>query len=223
MRSGARASNGIGVCDAISPLEDRLVLDVGCGNGYYALRMRGQGARMVIGIDPTLLYVLQYQAIAKFIEPQPVHLLPLRVHEIPAESRAFDTVFSMGVLYHQREPETHLKQLREALKPGGELVLETLVLPGDEASAKAPDNRYARMRNVWLLPTIAKLTVWLQRCGFSAITLADVTMTTVEEQRSTEWMPWESLAEALDPADPSLTVEGWPAPRRATMVAKNPA
>ena len=43
------------VRDAISPLEGRLVLDVGSGNGYYSLRMRGEGARIVIGIDPTLL------------------------------------------------------------------------------------------------------------------------------------------------------------------------
>jgi len=208
---------------AISPLKDRLVLDVGSGNGYYALRMRGQGARMVIGIDPTLLYVVQYRAIASFIEPQPVHVLPLRLHDLPPQMRAFDTVFSMGVLYHQRSPLTHLQQLRDALKPGGELVLETLVLPNEEACARTPENRYARMRNVWLLPSIAELTVWLARSGYIDITLADVTATTVDEQRSTRWMPFESLHEALDPDDPTRTVEGWPAPRRAILVARSPA
>lgn len=210
------------VCRALSPLQDRLVLDVGCGNGYYALRMRGHGARMVVGIDPTLLYILQHRAIANFIETQPVHVLPLRLHDLPPAMQAFDTVFSMGVLYHQRSPLTHLQQLRDALKPGGELVLETLVLPGDNAFARTPENRYARMRNVWLLPSIAELKVWLDRCGFSRITLADVTATTVDEQRSTEWMPFESLPEALDPVDSTRTVEGWPAPLRAILFAKNP-
>ena len=211
------------VCKAMTPLDDRIVLDVGSGNGYYSLRMRANGARLVIGIEPMLLYVLQYQAIASFIEIQPVHILPLRLHDLPANMRAFDTVFSMGVLYHQRSPLTHLQQLRDALKPGGELVLETLVLPDDEALARTPESRYARMRNVWLLPSIAELTVWLDRCGFVEITVADVTMTHVDEQRSTKWMPFESLKEALDPLDPMQTVEGWPAPRRAILVAKSPA
>ena len=210
------------LCDAMSPADGRLILDVGCGNGYYALRMRGQGAKMVVGIDPTLLYVAQFQAISHFMEPQPVYVLPLRLHELPPAMKAFDSVFSMGVLYHQRSPLDHLRQLRDTLKAGGELVLETLVLPGDEALAKTPQDRYARMRNVWLLPSVAELHVWLARCGFVDITLVDVTATTTDEQRSTEWMPFESLREALDPDDPTKTVEGWPAPRRAIVIAKTP-
>jgi tRNA (mo5U34)-methyltransferase len=49
-----------------------------------------------------------------------------------------------------------------------------------------------------------------------------VTDTTVHEQRSTEWMPFESLAEALDPDDPSRTIEGLPAPMRAIVICKSP-
>ena len=109
------------VKDAISPLTDRAVLDVGCGNGYYAFRMRGMGAKLVIGIDPTLLYVIQFLAICHFINPEPIHVLPLRLHELPVDSAAFDTVLSMGVIYHQRSPEEHLSELRSFLRPGGEL------------------------------------------------------------------------------------------------------
>jgi tRNA (mo5U34)-methyltransferase len=210
------------VRDAISPLEGRLVLDVGCGNGYYSLRMRGEGARTVIGIDPTLLYVLQYRAFAHFVERQPVHVLPLRLEELPSGMHAFDSVFSMGVLYHQRSPLTHLGQLRDALTRGGELVLETLILPGEDAFARTPENRYARMRNVWLLPSIKELTVWLERSGFKSIRIADSTRTTTHEQRSTEWMPFDSLQQALDPDDPTKTVEGWPAPLRVVIIADSP-
>jgi tRNA (mo5U34)-methyltransferase len=211
------------VRNAISPLAGRQVLDVGSGNGYYALRMRGDGARLVVGIDPTLLYVLQFQAFAHFVERQPVHVLPLRLEELPPAMHAFDTVFSMGVLYHQRSPLTHLQQLRDALRPGGELVLETLILPGDTAYARTPESRYARMRNVWLLPSIKELTTWLGRCGFISIGIADVTRTTVDEQRSTEWMPFDSLQQALDSSDANKTVEGWPAPERAVIIATAPS
>ena len=207
---------------AASPLTDRLVLDVGCGNGYYALRMRGAGARAVIGIDPSPLYVLQFQAIARFMNPEPVFVLPLRMHEIPDGSGAFDTAFSMGVLYHQRAPIEHLRELRRALRRGGELVLETLILPDTAALSWTPPGRYARMRNVWHLPSAAELITWLERSGFAEARVVDRTATTTSEQRTTEWMPFESLAEALDPDDPTRTVEGGPAPLRAIAVARNP-
>jgi tRNA (mo5U34)-methyltransferase len=207
---------------AIRPLAGRRVLDVGCGNGYYALRMLGAGAALVIGIDPTLLFVMQFAALRHFLPELPVHVLPLAAEELPSDTPAFDTVFSMGVLYHRRSPLEHLRELRDQLVSDGELVLETLVLPGEDALARTPKDRYARMRNVWLLPTVAELRTWLARSGFRDIVCADTSLTTIEEQRSTEWMPFESLQEALDPADPGLTVEGWPAPRRAILIARKP-
>jgi tRNA (mo5U34)-methyltransferase len=78
------------------------------------------------------------------------------------------------------------------------------------------------MRNVWLLPTIAELTTWLQRSGFTDIDVIDQSTTSINEQRSTEWMTFGSLAEALDPSDPSQTIEGWPAPQRAVVLANAP-
>lgn len=207
------------VAQAIAPLTNRLVLDVGCGNGYYALRMFGAGARAVVGLDPTLVHLAQFLAIRHWLPTIPVQVLPLRLNELPPATGCFDTVFSMGVLYHQREPLEHLAQLRDTLQAGGELVLETLVLPGEEPEVRQPQDRYARMRNVWQLPTVPGLLRWLEDSGFSNTRLVDVTRTTSEEQRSTEWMPFESLAEALVPGDPLQTVEGWPAPRRAVVIA----
>jgi tRNA (mo5U34)-methyltransferase len=98
-------------------------------------------------------------------------------------------------------------------------VLETLFLPGDDLRAETPPGRYARMRNVWSLPTIAQLVHWIEITGFSDVEVVDTSVTTVDEQRSTEWMRFESLGEALDPDDPSRTVEGWPAPRRVIVTA----
>jgi tRNA (mo5U34)-methyltransferase len=206
--------------DAIAPLDGRNVLDVGCGNGYYALRMREAGAACVIGIDPTVLYVVQFLAVSQFLAPRKVFVLPLRMQEMPDNAHAFDTTFSMGVLYHQRSPIDHLIRLRNTLRPGGQLVLETIYVPGDESFACTPEDRYARMRNVWLLPTVKELTTWLGRSGFDQIEIVDKTLTTTDEQRSTPWMTFESLREALNPDDPTRTVEGWPSPRRVVAIAK---
>jgi tRNA (mo5U34)-methyltransferase len=206
----------------IAPLQDRHILDVGCGNGYYAFRMAGRGAQLVVGIDPMLLFVFQFLALNHFLAVPSVVVLPLRLNELPDSRDSFDTTFSMGVLYHQREPLEHLAALRSTLRPGGELVLETLIIPGAESFVREPVGRYARMRNVWHLPTATALENWLRELGFGDIRLVDVTATTVIEQRSTEWMPFESLAEALDPDDPGCTIEGLPAPTRALVVCQAP-
>ena len=210
------------VKDSIAPLEGRNILDVGCGNGYYALQMADAGASNVIGIDPTILFVMQFLAINRHAKRERVFVLPARLEEMPLPARHFDTTFSMGVLYHRRSPIEHLNELRQTLKPGGQLVLETIYLPGDEAFAKTPQDRYARMRNVWLLPTIAELLIWLDRTGYKDVEVIDQSVTTVDEQRSTEWMTFESLQEALDPDDPTLTVEDLPAPHRVVITATSP-
>lgn len=206
----------------ISPLHGRTVLDVGCGNAYHCWRMAGAGASLVLGVDPHLLYNLQYWAVRHYLREPPVWMLPLALEDLPENMQAFDTVFSMGVFYHRRSPFDHLLSLRQCLRAGGELVLETLVVDGVHGMTLVPPDRYARMNNVWFLPTCATLAAWLQKAGFADVRLIDVTATSTDEQRSTPWMTFESLAEALDPIDRSLTVEGHPAPVRATFVAQKP-
>jgi tRNA (mo5U34)-methyltransferase len=205
----------------ISPLNHRLVLDVGCGNGYHCWRMLGAGAKMVIGIDPLLLNVMQFQMVRNLHGEAPVYVLPLGIEELPYGLKAFDTVFSMGVLYHRRSPIDHLLELRDCLQPDGELVLETLVIDGRLGEALLPEGRYAKMRNVWFLPSCETLMSWLKRCGFKNIRLIDVTPTSVEEQRSTEWMQLHSLKDFLSAENPQLTCEGLPAPKRAIIIANN--
>lgn len=205
--------------DHIAPLEHRLVLDVGCGNGYHCWRMRGAGAKMVVGIDPMLLNVMQFHLVRKLYGEAPVYVLPLGIEDLPYGLKAFDTVFSMGVLYHRRSPIDHLLELRDCLKSGGELVLETLVIDGGLGEVLLPEDRYARMRNVWFLPSCDTLISWLKRCGFKNIRLVDVSVTRIEEQRTTEWMTFHSLKDFLDAENPQLTCEGLPAPKRAMVIA----
>jgi len=203
----------------IAPLKDRIVLDVGSSNGYHCWRMAGEGARLAIGIDPALLYVLQYHALQHFIHSSSVAVLPLGIDDMPEDLKAFDTVFSMGLLYHRRAPFDHLLQLKSFLREGGELVLETLVIDGGPGEVLSPTGRYAKMPNVWFLPSVPTLEAWLKRCRFSNVRLADLNQTTTEEQRATDWMGFQSLETFLDPDDPNKTVEGYPAPRRALFLA----
>ncbi|WP_448212262.1 tRNA 5-methoxyuridine(34)/uridine 5-oxyacetic acid(34) synthase CmoB [Colwellia sp. MEBiC06753] len=203
----------------ISDLTNRYVLDIGCGSGYHLWRMRGAGAKFVVGIDPTQLFVMQFNAVQHFIQDQAVHLLPLGVEQLP-ELNAFDTVFAMGVLYHRRSPIDFLYQLKAQLVKGGELVLETLIVDGDENTVLVPGERYAKMRNVWFLPSGKSMCAWLERCGFSNVKMVNSDFTDFDEQRKTEWIDTESLSDFLDPSDASKTIEGYPAPQRAIFIAK---
>ncbi|OKY28015.1 tRNA 5-methoxyuridine(34)/uridine 5-oxyacetic acid(34) synthase CmoB [Thalassotalea sp. PP2-459] len=202
----------------ISNLQDKYVLDIGCGSGYHLWRMKGSGAKFVVGIDPTQLFFMQFQAIQHFAKDTSVNLLPLGVEDLP-ELAAFDTVFAMGVLYHRRSPIDFLYQLKAQLVKGGELVLETLIVDGDENTVLVPGERYAKMRNVWFLPSAKAMCAWLERCGFSNVRVVNADITTVEEQRKTDWIDTESLQDFLDPNDNSKTIEGYPAPKRAIFIA----
>lgn len=206
----------------LSDLTGRRILDVGCGSGYHCWRMLGEGAGRVIGIDPGLLFLFQFLSVKRYQGDVPVDLLPVRMEDLPDNLQAFDTTFSMGVLYHRRSPLDHLLELKGTLRRGGELVLETLVVDGPEGYTLMPEDRYGQMRNVWFLPSCDTLLRWLDRTGFRNARVVDVTDTTTEEQRSTDWMRFNSLQDFLDPADPTRTIEGYPGPKRATVIAEKP-
>lgn len=202
-------------------LQNRRVLDVGCGSGYFGWKMLDAGARLVVGLDPFLLFLMQFEAIRKYAGPDRPHfVLPLADTDLPERLGAFDVTFSMGVLYHRTSPIDHLQVLFQSLVPGGVLVLETLVIESAEPTVLVPEYRYARMRNVWFIPSVPLLQLWLRRTGFRDVQVIDVSRTTSEEQRRTEWMTFESLADFLDPANPGLTIEGHPGPVRAMVMAR---
>ena len=206
--------------DHITPLTNRAVLDIGCGSGYHCWRMRGAGARFVLGIDPTLLFVMQFAALQRFIRDPQVQVLPLGMEDLPPDMQCFDTVFSMGLLYHRREPLQHLLELKGCLRSGGELVLETLVLDTQQGEVLIPNGRYAQMRNVWTIPSVPTLIDWLEQSGFKEVRCVDVTVTSTDEQRRSDWMQFQSLRDYLDPQDFTKTVEGYPAPTRAICIAR---
>jgi tRNA (mo5U34)-methyltransferase len=201
-------------------LQNKTVLDVGCGNGYYSLRMLGAGARQVIGLDTSLLFCTQFQAITRFTNENRATVLPLGVEVLNEAPFKFECIFSMGVLYHRRQPVEHLQLLNDSLHSGGELILETLIVHGHDQRELIPAERYANMRNVWSVPGLPVLMQQLQNAGFSSARCIDISRTTVDEQRPTAWMPYRSLTDALDPTDSRLTIEGYPGPLRAVIIAR---
>ena len=210
------------VSPALTPLNGRVVLDVGCGSGYHCWRMLGEGASFVLGVEPMQHYVEQFRLCKQLYGPAPIHVLPIGFESVPAKMGVFDTVFSMGLLYHRKAPIQHLEHLKDALRPGGELVLETLIVDGPLHHVLVPEGRYAQMRNVWFLPSVLTLEHWMKRAGFEDCRVVDVSVTTVEEQQSTAWMRFHSLSDFLHPENEDLTLEGHPRPKRAVLIARKP-
>lgn len=205
----------------ISSLQNKSVLDVGCNNGYYMWRMIGCGASFVIGIDPNQLFLYQFEAIKKLLSNnQKIHLLPLKLEQLP-KTNAFDTVFSMGVLYHQRSPFDHILNLKKQLVKNGELILETLVIKGNEKNVLVPETSYAKMNNIWFIPSYLALKKWIKKCGFKNVRIVNYSRTSTEEQKSTSWTNKRSLSKFLNPNNDQKTLEGYPSPFRAVIIANN--
>jgi tRNA (mo5U34)-methyltransferase len=206
--------------DKIAPLKGRRILDIGSSCGYYLLRMVADQPALLIGLEPYQTFYFQFCLLQKLLNVPRCYTIPAKFEELPLMANCFDTLFHMGVLYHVRSPLDTLIQMRRTLRRGGELVLETLVIPGEETVSLTPVDRYAKMNNVFFLPTVSCLANWLERAGFTNVRCIDVTRTTSQEQRKTAWVQTESLADFLDPQDEMKTIEGYPAPRRAIMVAE---
>lgn len=210
------------VSPQISLLKGRKVLDVGCGTGYHCWRMLGDGADYVLGIDPSMRFLVQHMAIQKYAKNANFDLLPIGIEDMPSSMAVFDSVFSMGVLYHRRNPINHILELKSLLTSGGELVLETLIIDEVEGGILTPKDRYAQMRNVWSIMTVEKIMSLIEQAGFTNIRCADQSITSLDEQRRTEWMQFHSLKEFLDPDNVNKTIEGYPAPKRGLFIATKP-
>ena len=199
---------------ALGCLDGQFVLDIGCNNGYFMYRMAERGAKEVLGIDPILHVKVQFEFIQLFARLPNLHLELLGMDELRAFRGVFDTIFSMGILYHHPDPLGQLRDLHGALQPGGRVIVETIGLPGEDAVALQRPRRYACMKNIWSVPTLSKLLQWMEDSNFEDVEVLSTYWEGGEEQRSTAWSAPVSYSDFLDPVDPTLTVEGYPAPLR---------
>jgi len=199
-------------------LKDKVVGDIGCNNGYYLFRMLTQKPKKLIGFDPSAIYYSQFQFINHFVKSDIVYEL-LGVEHVEFYEHKFDTLFCLGVLYHRSDPVAMLKSLFKGLNKGGELILDTFMIDGEEEICLTPKDRYSKIPNIYFVPTIPALINWCHRAGFETVEVLQTMKTEYNEQRKTEWIDTQSLEDFLDPNDPSKTVEGYPAPKRVYIKA----
>lgn len=210
----------------VDNLEGKTVLDIGCNNGYFLFKMAEQRPELLLGIDPVVPCETQFKFLQHFANVPNLHFEMFGVEHLDSFKEVFDVIFSMGIIYHHRHPLEQLIHIREALKPGGQTIIETIGIPGEESYALFPEDRYAKMRNVFFVPTLSCFINWCKKAKLIDVEVVAATPLTFEEQRLTDWCPppSQSLENFLDPNDPSKTIEGHPAPMRFCLKArKKPA
>ena len=205
------------VLDLNIELKGKNILDVGSGNGYYGFRMLGKGAEFVVCLEPNVSHLTQFLVLNHFINSDRIKMVPRRIEEISFLDKCFDLVFSMGVLYHQRNPESHLNLLASHLKEGGQIILETLIAPDEYGKALIPKSSYANMSNVWFIHSRKGLEDLINKSGLKILKMGPSVKTMPEEQRATKWMPFRSLVDGLSQGL-DRTVEGLPSPDRVVLV-----
>ena len=199
-------------------LKDKVVGDIGCNNGYYLFRMLSHSPKKLIGFDPSAIYYSQFQFINHFIKSDIVYEL-LGVEHVEFYEEKFDTLFCLGVLYHRSDPVAMLKSLFRGLQKGGELILDTFMIDGEEEICLTPKDRYSKIPNIYFVPTVSALINWCHRAGFEIVEVLETMTTNHNEQRKTEWIDTQSLEDFLDPNDETKTIEGYPAPKRVYIKA----
>ncbi len=207
---------------ALPDLTGKVVADLGCNNGYYMFRMLPQKPRCVVGLEPFLQHYYCFKTLRHLAGADDLFIELMGVEEIPLFPSCFDVVFLMGIIYHRISPVEMLREIRAAMQPGGVLIIESQAIPGEDPVALFPEERYAKVPGTFFVPTANCLRNWLIRTGFTEVEIFCSHPMSSEEQRKTTWMTFESFEDFLDPHNPTLTVEGYPAPLRVFLRAVNP-
>jgi tRNA (mo5U34)-methyltransferase len=201
-------------------LAGKAVADIGCNNGYYMFRMAHLQPRLVLGFEPYVQHHYTFRILNTFAGQERLHSDLLGVEHLHLFPACFDVVFLLGIIYHRPSPLDTLRDVLTALRPGGTLLLESQIIPGDQPVALFPEATYAKVPGTWFIPTAACLENWLQRTGFDDIRMFCRHPMNSAEQRRTDWMIFESYEDFIDKEDASLTIEGYPAPWRVFFRAR---
>ena len=155
------------VLEALAAEPGDVILDVGCGPGFYVADLLDQGAT-VTGVDPSPAML----AIARQRAPG-ADLLEGTATQLPVEDAAFDRALAVQVFEYVADVEAGLAELRRVLRPGGRLLIWDV--DWSTLSWYSRDSeRMARMLAAWdrhlanpVLPRA--LGAALRRAGFAGV------------------------------------------------------
>jgi ubiquinone/menaquinone biosynthesis C-methylase UbiE len=181
------------VLDLAGPLGGRDVLDVGCGDGTYALAAARAGAR-VAAVDRSASSVdaARVRAAAEGLAVD-VRVADAQVLPFPADR--FDVVFAVTVLCFVDDPAQAVGEMARVLRPSGMLVLGEL----GKGSAWAA---WRRVRS-WAGSATWRSTRFWSASALRSL-LRDSGLVPVSERGAAFYPPFGLAARAVEPFDPLL-------------------
>ena len=118
--------NGI----SLSEVQNKSVLDSGCGGGRYSAAWRLLGANPVVGVDISPININDAARRAELAKLEEISFKKGDVLDLPFDEAEFDIVFSNGVLHHTTDWKKGIAELMRVLKPGGWGWLYLIEKPG---------------------------------------------------------------------------------------------
>jgi len=205
--------------DYLPQKKNMRVADLGCSNGYYSYKLLNLEPEIVVGLDKTPLYIIQFLATKYYAsKAQEIIVVPCSAEEFSQEKIDFDLLLSMGILYHAKKPEEHISTLNKLLTKNGFLILETIIsLTQDNINIKKGET-FAGMRNIGTIFTKNNLIKLMNIHGFKNIECVNEHFTNTSEQRATRWIQGKSFKDFVRPD--GRTIEGFPPVCRAIFIAQ---
>ena len=195
------------------------IADIGCSNGYYSYKLLELQPDLIVGMDKTALYVMQFLALKYYTQQiQELIVLPCSSEEFNFKKIDFDLVLSMGILYHSKNPSSHLNSLKHLVKKNGYIILETITSNMPNNIDVKKNQTYAGMKNIGTIFTKKNLNDLMLSSGFKNIEIVNDSFTDSNEQRSTKWMNGKSFKDFTLPN--GNTLEGYPPVCRSIFVAQ---
>lgn len=156
------------------------VLDVGCWTGGTTLLLAALGANVV-----ALEEVRKYAGTAQFLATSfglggRVAVRPLSIYGCNTDTfrERFDTVYFPGVVYHLSDPLIALRILYNALRLGGDILVESAGIDADEPYCRfdgslvvTHGSRESRNRAGWnwFMPSPSALGRMMREAGFDEV------------------------------------------------------
>lgn len=141
---------------------NKVVCDVGCGGGSFLSLMQGLAAS-IVAIEPCRLF-------HPALKQHGFHVYPYANEAVQDFRGRVDVAVSFATLEHVNDPLAFLQDIRDLLRPGGELILSTPNL--DDALLAALPSVYPgfffRAQHLWYFSRVSVRSL-LELAGFTRI------------------------------------------------------